>query len=199
MPSAVSRRPLPVFESTKRVRRLVPVVGIRLWYLSPSRNPNSNDPAITAGIYTQIALEIAFMLSNITCLKPFLRPFHSGYFVSTIDNKTSGYLATKDSGSRGDTYLMISTARSKAESKTESTSVAEAEIKTADRQTEAERRAKTPAFRPDHASHRATVLSDHGGQLADTDREGGEDMIISKTQAWTVSYEEDQQQDPSAK
>lgn len=89
---------------------------------------------------------------------------------------------------------MINTARSTAGSKTGTTIVEEPETQTIDSQSDVERSSKAPAFRPDHSSHRATVLSDHGDRLATTDKDGSEDMIISKTQAWTVSYEEDQQQ-----
>lgn len=132
------------------------------------------------------------MLSNITCLKPFLQPFHPGYFVSTVDEKASTYLSTKGSGSRGDAYLMISAARSTTESKTGSATIDEAEVGTATAQSGLEGGGKAPAFRPDKLSHRATVLSDHFERPAAADKAGSEEMIISKTQAWTVSYEEDQ-------
>lgn len=174
--------------------RLIPIVALRLWYLSPSKNTDPNNPAITAGIYTEVALECAFMLSNITCLKPFLRPFHSGYFVSTVDNKNSGgYLTTKDSVSRGDAYYMISTARSATDNKDGPIVQGERESVSPEKQSNVERNARAPAFRPDHSSHRATVLSGDDDQIAPVEREGSEDMIISKTQAWTVSYEDDQQ------
>lgn len=165
---------------------------MRLWFLSPSKNPDPNDPAITAGVYTEIALEFAFMLSNITCLKPFLQPFHPEYFVSTVDDKASTYLSTKGSGSRGDAYLMISAARSTTGSKTGSATIDETEVGTANPPSGIEGGGKAPAFRPDKSSHRAMVLSDHLERAAAAEMAGSEEMIISKTQAWTVSYEEDQ-------
>lgn len=179
--------------------RLIPVVGVRLWFLSPSKNIDPNHPVITAGVYTEAALELAFMLSNITCLKPFLRPFHSGYFVSTIDTKNSGYPTTKDSTSRGDTYYMISRAKSTADNK-DGSMVQDSEVDGISSQTwsDTERTGKAPAFRPDRTSHRVTVLSNNDGQVVTRDREGSEDMIISKTQAWTVSYEDDQRKNSAS-
>lgn len=150
-----------------------------------------------ASIFTEIALEAAFMLSNITCLKPFLRPFHSGYFVSTVDAKSSGYKNTKDSSSRGDTYYMISRARSTNGNKDDVAAHGALESMSQDNQSDIEGSARGPAFRPDHTSHRATVLSGSGELVPRIDREGSEDMIISKTQAWTVSYEDDQRKSPA--
>lgn len=168
---------------------------MRLWFLSPSKNPDPNDPAITAGIYTQIAVEIAFILSNTTCLKPFLRPFHSGYFVTTVGNKSSGYASTKDGGSRGDAYYMISATRSAREGKPGPQVSEVAQDQPVEGQMDGERSGKVLAFRPGQWSHRATVLSDHSDNVAPMETDGADDMIISKTQAWTVSYEDQRQQE----
>lgn len=87
---------------------------------------------------------------------------------------------------------MISAARSTADNKEESTVQGrEMDAMSPEPQGDVERRSsRALAFRPDQASHRATVLSNSDDQIGHAEREGSEDMIISKTQAWTVSYED---------
>lgn len=71
--------------------RLIPLIVTRIYYLSPSRNPNPTLSTILPSILTEAALEYAFMSASITSLKPFLRPFHSGrYIINTVGAPGSG-------------------------------------------------------------------------------------------------------------
>ncbi|KAK0301950.1 hypothetical protein LTR29_015541 [Friedmanniomyces endolithicus] len=62
---------------------VAPVIALRLWQLSPPVTADPNTPPLNADILTEGALELAFMLASITCLKPVMKPFHSGYVIST--------------------------------------------------------------------------------------------------------------------
>lgn len=93
---------------------------------------------------------------------------------------------------------MISRAKSTTENKDGSTTQrSEAEEVSSQAWSDTGKSAKAPAFRPDRTSHRVTVLSNNDGQVVIGERDGSEDMIISKTQAWTVSYEDDQRKNPA--
>ncbi len=62
---------------------LVPVVAGRLFFLSPSNVDARSVHAITISyIFTEAAMQYSLMSECMTCLKPFLQPFHSGYGVS---------------------------------------------------------------------------------------------------------------------
>lgn len=94
---------------------------------------------------------------------------------------------------------MISRARSTADNKDGSTvQHSEADGVSSQVWSDTERNGKAPAFRPDRTSHRATVLSNNDNHVSTGDREGSEDMIISKTEAWTVSYEDDQRKNSAS-
>lgn len=64
--------------------RLIPIIAIRLFYLSPSENFDPTFTSILPNIFTEASLEYCLISASVTCLKPFLRPFHSGAVVSTI-------------------------------------------------------------------------------------------------------------------
>lgn len=135
-----------------------------------------------AGIFTETALGFAFMSASVTCLKPFLRPFHSGYFVSTDG---SGVPVT-GKGSQADTYYMLSRSKSRHDKdELRARSTDDHGTLTSPLYLQHTPRSQ-PKFRPDLSSHRATIMS----QEREHD---GDEKTISMTQEWNVTYEEDQQ------
>lgn len=68
--------------------RLIPIIAIRLFYLSPSENLDPTVTSILPNIFTEASLEYSIISASVTCLKPFLRPFHSG-FVDIIPSADS--------------------------------------------------------------------------------------------------------------
>lgn len=128
-------------------------------------------------------MDLAFMLASITCLKPFMRPFHSGYSVSTTKGATYN---TTGKASRSDAYLMLSAARSVGGAKDKP---AVRVTSQGDHQAPLQQPARLPpVFRPDHVDHRTTIMSADRERHSD---ENSEQMIISKTQAWDVSYDDE--------
>ena len=170
----------------------MPVVAFRLWALSSGKNTNAELPSLTANIFTEATMDLAFMLASITCLKPFLRPFQTGYFISTAhSNGVSGF-NTAVKGSRGDAYYELSAARSRADK--------EMDIKDAiainsnrvdldddrDDQDLIQSHARPEqAFRPDRVDHRATAFSVGPGY----GRSESEGTKIFKTRDIVVSYD----------
>lgn len=99
---------------TRTVNRLTPIIIARLYYLSPGIQETHNSGNIAAEIITEAALQYALISASITCLKPFLRPFHSGgYFVDSIGAPGSGLRTNVRSSSR-DPYYKLSTVRKAA-------------------------------------------------------------------------------------
>ena len=127
------------------------------------------------------------MLASATSLKPFLRPFHTGYVFSTADVKGSGY-STAGTNSRGNAYYMLSTAKFTTDNdggvvQTKKDEEVEGH---ADQEDVARLPTSLPrAHRAGHPSQRIKTR-EHG-------RTDSEQMIISKTEEWTVTYEDDQQ------
>lgn len=177
------------------ILRLVPMVALRLLHLSPSNNLKSTNPSIAAAIYTEIVLEVSFMLSSITCAKPFLRPFHSGYFISTTNTKTSGYLKGGIS-SLDNSYRMLSAAKSNAGSNysTSASGHSHPNFCSYTGNDDAAILDSKPInhFRPQPHSHRATVSADILAQP----HPSLDSMVISRTKAWTLTYEEANQCPP---
>ena len=110
------------------------------------------------------------MLASVTCLKPFLRPFHSGYFVSTApSNGISGY-TTGPKNSRADAYYELSAARSRTDGDKKHSVIVQTRNLEDDR---GDRDLIEPcakpqlAFRPDRCEHRATALPGGGGHGVD--------------------------------
>lgn len=135
-----------------------------------------------ASTFTELVLAFAFMSASVTCLKPFLRPFSSGHFIATDG---SGIPITGKS-SRGDAYYMLSKNKSKGDKVSTVRSMDGQETQSSSPQSDHSSKGQ-PKFRPDLSSHRATVMSqecEHSGS-------GPNEMVISMTQEWDVTYEED--------
>lgn len=151
----------------------------RLYNLSPERNIDPSSPGITSMLFTEGVLEAAFILASVTCLKPFLRPFHSGYFPSNAgSNAVPMGFGTGPKSSRS-TYYELSASRSQVAKDEKRITV---EVKCEDEQ-DLLRRPEL-ALRPDHVVHRASV-----GAGVKRRSGGGDDMHISKTQAFSVRYD----------
>ena len=65
-----------------RGARLVPIVASRLYFLSPSVAAGSTYAATVSYILAEAAMQYSLMSECMTCLKPYLKPFHSGYGTS---------------------------------------------------------------------------------------------------------------------
>lgn len=161
--------------------RLTPFVALRLQYLSPENNPDRDEPTVMASIFTEACMQIGFILATVTCLKPLLRPFHSGYLITTADTNLSGY-KTGIRGRKGSEYLMLSAVKNSSTNKPAATvSVAEPPSNA-----NAQPAIPSKAYVPDrHESHRGAVER-HERSNGSMD---SEQMFISKTQTWTVEYE----------
>jgi hypothetical protein len=90
--------------------RLIPVVVVRLFYLSPSENSEPTVTSIIPNIITEAALELCLISACITSLKPFLQPVHSGYMVTSVNAPGSSFRSGKRAKSQ-DSYYMLSTVK----------------------------------------------------------------------------------------
>ncbi|KAK6442707.1 hypothetical protein LTR95_001066 [Oleoguttula sp. CCFEE 5521] len=161
---------------------VVPLVVLRLWNLSPRRNTDPDSPSKTAMLFTEAALQAAFILASITCLKPFLRPFHSGYFVSKAgSNPAPMGFGTGPKSSRA-TYYELSAARSQGGKDEKHVIVQQRSVGSEDEQDLIHK--PDMALRPDRVNHRASV-----GQGLKRPSGMEDDMHISKTQAFSVRYD----------
>lgn len=160
---------------------ITPFVVLRLQNLSPESNTDQDEPRVMASIFTEACMQIGFILATVTCLKPLLRPFHSGYIITTADANLSGY-KTGIRGRKGSEYLMLSAVKDTSSNKPATTvSVADSSDNT-----NAQPAPPAKAFIPErHGSHRSPVVR-HERMNGSTD---SEQMFISKTQTWTVEYE----------
>ena len=165
------------------VRRVLPIIALRVWHLSPYKNADPTLPGLTSSIFTEAAMEGALILASITCLKPFLRPFHSGYFVGTANSTAPAIFGTAVK-SAPTTYYELSAARSTAREHEKHHMAVESRDLGSDADELDLIHKSEPALRPDGVNYRASVGtgSDRLGQ-----RDG--DMHISKTQNFTISYD----------
>ena len=124
-------------------------------------------------------LDLTFILASVTCLKPFVRPFHSGYVVSTTP--ASGYASTSKNLHR-DAYVELSAVKSAAGNEDG------AIIQTRRGRDSRGYKKSAVVYRPDQVDQEATVSSANEGQPYSKSH----DMSISRTQAWPVSYEDDE-------
>ena len=88
------------------IRRLIPIIAVRLFYLSPDENYDPTLTSIIPHILTEAAMSYALISTSITSLKPFLKPFHAGAVVNTVGGKGSG--AYSGSHPRGQGIYMLS-------------------------------------------------------------------------------------------
>lgn len=135
------------------------------------------------GVFTEACMHIGLMLTTVTSLKPFLRPFHEGHVITAADSKLSGY-KSGPRGHKSSQYLMLSTAKDTSVSKPAVTVSLASPRGAADGPP-----AQLPkAFVPDsHGAHRSMVDVPQEPQFDNSDSER---MFISKTQTWTVEYED---------
>ncbi|KAK5710780.1 hypothetical protein LTR17_018696 [Elasticomyces elasticus] len=162
---------------------VAPIVALRLWQLSPSTDTNTDKPRIYAYVLTEGVLELSFILASITCLKPIMKPFHSGYIVT--NGPVSGYATTAKQSSR-DAYLELSAAKSAADAKDGTITVTKR-----DRSSHGLDHAYTKSahtMRADQVDHEATVTFASEGQPPSDSH----DMSINRTQAFTISYDDDE-------
>lgn len=166
------------FRSSPRPPRIVPFVALRLVHLSPSKTLDTSRPRLIAGIFTEIVMNFSFILSSITCAKPFLKPFHSGYFIGTSNQKSFHGNAKSDSKSNGNSYRILDA--------TTSQSVNDRSIQQDDRVVHnADSYGDKGLFRPEPISHHVAVSSKAGRhQPSPSDH-----MAIAQTKSWAVSYE----------
>ena len=91
--------------------RLIPVVVVRLFYLSPSENSEPTVTSIIPNIITEAALELCLISACITSLKPFLQPVHSGYMVNTSVGAPGSSFRSGMRQKSQDSYYMLSTVK----------------------------------------------------------------------------------------
>lgn len=153
-----------------------PVVGLRLYNLAPSQNLEHDKPSIQAQVFTQIAMDGAFLLASITCLKPFLRPFYSDYSAQVgADAQAYTVYDRKINRSRGEAYHELNHSRSKDGSNGKRSVI---------RSRHTDDGQPPLSLRPDKCEYEATAHADPRSKAT-----GDENMLISKTQAWSVSYD----------
>lgn len=85
---------------------LIPIVAVRLFYLSPKRNPDPTFSSIVPNIMTEGVLQFSIISASITSLRPFLRSLHPGYAVNSNGTQKSGHRSTNRSGSQDPYYRL---------------------------------------------------------------------------------------------
>ncbi|KAM3563762.1 hypothetical protein MY1884_001126 [Beauveria asiatica] len=86
--------------------RLVVLIGLRLKYLSPSRNWDPTLTSIMPGIFTQAVLHFSIIASCVTTLKPFLRHFDPTYVLESADLSSSKRSRASINASRDPYYRL---------------------------------------------------------------------------------------------
>lgn len=140
------------------------------------------------------------MSASVTCLRPFLRPFHSG-FVVTSSNQSKGYATATTAKEK---YYALGSVR--AANKDGSLQTANTEVSVGASSDQGATRdgrgnvsnQKSASRRQDNSNGHTRSSSRDQQSLRRGDRSdgrshassGSEALIISKTQAWTVSYED---------
>lgn len=179
---------------------MAPVIALRLYFLAPttSNNPNPDLPALTAAVFTSAVMNFTLILASVTCLKPFLRPFDGGFLITSMHSHVPAFGAAPIT--KGSAYYELSATQRSA-----LTTQQEKMMRSGDRKHRSvtvsargvdedydggfvQVQAKPPlALRRDRVEQRATVGHDSVRPSMERD---GEQMLISKTQAWTVSFEQ---------
>jgi hypothetical protein len=139
---------------------------------------------LTAVMITQVVMGCAFIFASITCLKPFLRPFHPVAFGGSAPANGLFRYTAEPKGSRSDRYYELSGARSAADGKRDvvTTTRSVADDSTSDQEDLIEPANRPPpTFRPIGVEHTAQAVSTGGRH------NGGDGKLISKTRSWTVS------------
>ena len=183
--------------------RLIPLVATRLFYLYPQENPDPTFTGIIASILTEAALEFSLMSASVSSLRPFLRPFHSGYIVNSVGAPGSGLRTGPQ-----DPYYMLSAVKGTNKDETIQT------VKSTRRPSLGSEGSQLGYTYPGSVkpNPQAVVRPDLGDQQAadsapgrqhsskvrrddmeSVDSVGSDQMIIRKTKEWSVRYEDDHQ------
>lgn len=177
---------LPLNPSRKlnQLLRLIPIVAMRLLYLSPRENYKPTLTIIPPHILTELALEYTLISTSITAPKPFLKPFHTGAIVNTVGGGGSGLYSGSRSGAQG-IYMLSSVAKdNKVYGQTKTTTF----------RSESSNNSLQPRSQL-YAGNTSgdTAVSCRGGPLRDdiesVESNGSEQMIKRTTKEWAVRYE----------
>ena len=177
---------LPLRRSRKltQLLRLIPIVALRLLYLSPRENYKPTLTSIRPHILTELALEYALISTSITALKPFLKPFHTGAIVNTIGGGGSGLYSASRSGAQG-IYMLSSGARDNKDCGQTKTTTFRSESSNNGLQPQSQ------LYAGNTGEH--TAVSCRGGAPRDdiesVESNGSEQWIIRTTKGWAVRYE----------
>ncbi len=185
-------RPLPPSPLSRLTRShsLIPLIAIRLVYLSPAENENPTMTTIVPYILAEAALEFAILSTSITALKPFLRPLHSGAVVSSVGgygaNVSNPY--SRSQGKSQGIYMLssVSGKDNKEDFETTTTHADEPRVSTTIQ-------APKAVFRPDLSAGETTtsVQSEvHRDDIESVESNSSEQMIIRTTRNWSVRYED---------
>ena len=154
---------------------LIPIVAVRLFYLSPGQNHNPTVTSIIAAIITQFALQYSFMSASVTALRPFLRPFHSGHMlVDTVGAPGSGLHSGIRNGSQ-DAYHKLGAVRGTDKGMPISTVSALASV--------------NDDYQPTVTSPKHHSSKPSRDDMKSVDSQGSDQMIIRKTRDYSVRYE----------
>lgn len=188
----------------------LPIIACRLWALSP-KSGHAKRADVASDVLTQAEMCFALMLASAVCLKPFLQPFHPGWFVAKTAGATG--LTGNHSGDNtkgGNTYYELSGARasgglsSKDKKQRAITSVTSAHDRRNEESDELDliqpydkAHLTRDGLRPDRVENRATAfapatpVSDlHAAEIQSRWDGGRADAHhISKAQAWSVTYD----------
>jgi hypothetical protein len=169
--------------------RLIPIVAVRLFYLSPSKNHDPTITSIIPQVWAEGALEFAIISTSITALKPFLKPFHSGAIVNTVGGAGSG--AYSGSGSRTQGVYMLNSVHDDDKDiglATTNSSRSNKGKGSSGHQT------RGKLYRGNTVDGTAVVSSQsqhdrHREDMESLDSNSSEQMIIRTMKDWTVRYE----------
>ncbi|EXJ66100.1 uncharacterized protein A1O5_10715 [Cladophialophora psammophila CBS 110553] len=165
---------------------LIPLIALRLVYLSPAKNENPTVTSIIPHILTEAALEYSVLCTSITALKPFLRPLHSSAIVNSVGGNASNPYSRSQGRVQG-IYMLSSVSGKDNKDEYETTTTAVESTK--DNKVQAPK----PIFRPE-ISGGETVTSVQTDMPRDDieslESGSSEQMIIRTTRNWSVRYEE---------
>lgn len=85
---------------------LIPIVAVRLLYLSPQKNSDPTFSSIIPNIITEGVLQFSIISASVTSLRPFLRSLHPGYAVDSSGTQRSGLRSANRSGSQDPYYRL---------------------------------------------------------------------------------------------
>jgi hypothetical protein len=169
------------------------MIGLRLYYLSPTENYNPTYTSIIPHILTEAASNFALVATSVTSLKPFLKPFHTGAIVNTVGGTGSGIYSGTRPQYQGIYMLAPVSGRKTANDVTMTMTNATSR---SNETTSADREVKQPAklYVGDNVPGQTIISASPGLQKPESARsgsDGSEQMIIKTTKEWNVRYEHD--------